>query len=94
MKKGIAVLLLFFLVLLVAACGPGKSGEKEGGEALKLGLIPVEDNFPFFVAEQEGLFTKAGLEVELVPFNSARDRDLALQSRSIDGEVADIVATA
>jgi NitT/TauT family transport system substrate-binding protein len=93
MKKVVAILLLLSLALVAAGCGGGGGGGQEE-EPLKLGLIPVEDNFPFFVAEQEGLFVKAGLKVELVSFNSARDRDLALQSQSIDGEVADIVATA
>ncbi|BCV20045.1 ABC transporter substrate-binding protein [Moorella sp. Hama-1] len=93
-KGLVLLLLLIFLVPAVAGCSnPAGSGSSKA-EDLKLGLIPVEDNFPFFVAEKEGLFTKAGLKVELVPFNSARDRDLALQSGSIDGEVADIVATA
>lgn len=93
--KGLALLLLLiFLIPVVAGCSspPGRGSDQE--ISLKLGLIPVEDNFPFFVAEKEGLFAKAGLKVEMVPFNSARDRDLALQSGSIDGEVADIVATA
>ncbi|WP_258360291.1 ABC transporter substrate-binding protein [Moorella sulfitireducens] len=86
---------LFILLLVFVVSGCSKpAGKAGGGESLKLGLIPVEDNFPFFVAEAEGLFSRAGLEVELVPFNSARDRDLALQAKSIDGEVADIVATA
>lgn len=61
---------------------------------LRLGVIPVEDNFPFFVAEAEGLFAENSLAVELLSFNSARDRDTALQAGEIDGEVADIVAAA
>lgn len=92
-KRLIFFLLTLLMVLMAAGCrAPG--GKARGKESLKLGLIPVEDNFPFFVAEQEGLFARAGLKVELVPFNSARERDLALQAKSIDGEVADIVATA
>ncbi|MDN5344763.1 MAG: NitT/TauT family transport system substrate-binding protein [Clostridia bacterium] len=93
MKKAVAIWLLLSLALLATGCRSGE-GRGQNGETLKLGLIPVEDNFPFFVAAQEGLFAKAGLKVELVPFNSARDRDLALQAKNIDGEVADIVATA
>lgn len=93
MKKTVLFLLVLSLALFLAACkAPGSKDKQE--RSLKLGLIPVEDNFPFFVAEQEGLFAKAGLKVELVTFNSAKDRDLALQARSIDGEVADIIATA
>ncbi|MGB9920413.1 MAG: ABC transporter substrate-binding protein [Moorellales bacterium] len=61
---------------------------------LRLGVLPIEDNFPFFVAEEESLFQKFGLAVQLVPFNSARDRDMALQAGQIDGETADPIATA
>lgn len=93
-KTWALVMLLLFLAPVVASCGSLASDGSSQEKSLKLGLIPVEDNFPFFVAEKEGLFAKAGLRVELIPFNSAQDRDLALQSRSIDGEVADIVAAA
>lgn len=93
-KKAFIPLLLVMLALATVGCSSSTPGNGPQEKSLKLGLIPVEDNFPFFVAEKESLFTKAGLKVELVPFNSARDRDLALQSGSIDGEVADIVATA
>ncbi|MGI6285281.1 MetQ/NlpA family ABC transporter substrate-binding protein [Neomoorella humiferrea] len=92
-KRLSLALLLLIVVMAAAGCRTtAKEGRTE--ETLKLGLIPVEDNFPFFVAEEEGLFNKAGLKVELIPFNSARDRDLALQAGNIDGEVADIVAAA
>lgn len=79
------------LLLPVAGCGTGKPDTLQ---YLKLGVLPVEDNFPLFVAEQKKMFTEAGLNVELVPFNSARDRDIALVSGQIDGEVADIIAAA
>ncbi|MDN5347724.1 MAG: NitT/TauT family transport system substrate-binding protein [Clostridia bacterium] len=79
--------LIFALALILLGCNTKNNSE------IKIGVIPVEDNFPFFVADAEGMFHKAGLKVELVPFNSARDRDLALQAGNIDGAVADIVAS-
>ncbi len=83
------ILALVILAVIAVPMGCGRSAKED---TIKLGVIPVEDNFPFFIAEQENLFSKAGLNVELVVFNSARDRDIALQSKNIDGEVADIVA--
>lgn len=93
MRKSIypaLIVALLGLMVLLAACT--SQGENEA--ALKLGVIPVEDNFPFFVAEAEGMFTEAGLQVELFSFNSARDRDTALQAGEIDGAASDIVAAA
>ncbi|MCR4418810.1 MAG: MetQ/NlpA family ABC transporter substrate-binding protein [Clostridia bacterium] len=89
-KSGAAWVLVLVLALMLAA-GCSRKAESD---PLRVGVIPVEDNFPFFVAEQEGMFEKLGLRVELVPFNSARDRDLALQAGKIDGETADPVAVA
>lgn len=85
--------LLFVIVILAIIVVPLGCSRSAKDDAIKLGLIPVEDNFPFFIAEKENLFSRAGLNVELVVFNSARDRDIALQSKNIDGEVADIIAT-
>jgi NitT/TauT family transport system substrate-binding protein len=61
---------------------------------IKLGLLRVEDNLPFFAAEQDKLYEKYGLQVELVTFNSARERDIALEAGEIDGGLADLLATA
>jgi len=61
-------------------------------QALKIGVLPIEDNLPLFVAEADKSFQKAGLNVELIPFPSAAERDAALQAGKIDGEAADIVA--
>lgn len=86
----LAVLVLcLLLVLWLPACG-----SKKEATPLRLGLLPIEDNFPFFVAAEENLFARYGLNVELVPFNSARDRDMALAAGRIDGETADPIAVA
>lgn len=49
---------------------------------------------PFYVAEQDGLYAQEGVQIELVNFASALERDTALQAGQIDGEVADLVAVA
>lgn len=61
---------------------------------IKIGVLPIEDNLPFYVAEADQLFENAGLEVTLVPFASAQERDVAFQAGQIDAEVADLVAVA
>ena len=60
---------------------------------IRVGLLPIIDSVPFYLAEEEGLFEAAGLNVELITFNSALERNVALQSGAIDGQLADLIAT-
>jgi NitT/TauT family transport system substrate-binding protein len=56
--------------------------------------MPDADSLPFMVAREEGLFDKAGLDIELITFTSAQERDAALQAGGIDGTISDILAAA
>lgn len=90
------------LAVLVTGCAPNNSSQATSSsqtpaaqvKPVKMGILPIEDNFPFYVAEKDGLFAKEGVQVELVSFASAQERDAALQAGQIDGEVADMVAVA
>jgi len=95
MKKILSSLLIVSSVLFFLA-GCSRSGKAPGSNQgiIKLGLLRVEDNLPFFVAEQDKLFEQRGLRVELIIFNSARERDIALEAGEIDGGVADLLAVA
>ncbi|WP_366921779.1 MetQ/NlpA family ABC transporter substrate-binding protein [Metallumcola ferriviriculae] len=84
-------LLLIVSLILTTGCGSGGANEEQ---PLRIGVLPIEDSLPLFVAEAENIFVENGVDVELVSFNSARDRDMALQAGEIDGEVADILAAA
>lgn len=61
---------------------------------IRIGLLRIEDSMPFFTAEHEDLFTLNNVQVELVPFSNARERDLALEAGEIHGELADLLAAA
>jgi NitT/TauT family transport system substrate-binding protein len=74
-------------MLLLALAGPARA------QALRLGVLPVLDTLPLHVAVQEGCFAAQGLDVELVPFASAMERDTAMQSGQLDGYFGDLVAT-
>ncbi len=95
MKK---ILVLTAVLLLIVSSLTGCKAQEEKGSAsldsqpLKIGVLFIEDNLPLFVAEAEGQFKQAGLNVELVPFPSAAERDAAMQAGQIDGEAADIIA--
>lgn len=60
---------------------------------IRLGILPVPDTLPLQVAAREKLFDRHGLEVELVPFASALERDTAMQTGNLDGYFGDMVAT-
>lgn len=87
------------LAIVVSGCAATKAPDnnqptKSVGKTVKIGVLPIEDNLPFYVAEKDGLYAKEGVQVELVSFASALERDTALQAGQIDGEVADMVAVA
>lgn len=60
---------------------------------IRFGILPVIDTLPLQVAEKEGLFARHGLDVTLVRFMSALERDTAMQTGQIDGYFGDLIAT-
>jgi NitT/TauT family transport system substrate-binding protein len=63
-------------------------------EPISIGVLPDADSLPLLVAEAEGLFADEGVEVKLIRFKTAVERDAALQAEAIDGAVSDLVAVA
>jgi len=95
LKKIIAVIVVLVLSLGFSGCTIGGGSVKDTpqkAQPLNIGVMFVEDNLPLFLAEAEDRFKKEGLDVKLIPFPSAAERDAALQAGQIDGEAADIVA--
>lgn len=92
------LVLTLTLALFITGCGKAAKETQENNtpeiKPVKLGVLPIEDNLPLYLAEAENMFAKEGLKVELVPFDSARERDTAMQAGQIDGEIADLVAVA
>ncbi|MGL1890052.1 MAG: MetQ/NlpA family ABC transporter substrate-binding protein [Spirochaetaceae bacterium] len=86
MKKNNIVLLLT-LVFVLTSCN-----NNADNKTLKVGLMPAVDIAPFFYAHEQGLFTKAGIEVEFTIFTNAQNRQTALQTNSIDAAMTDMVA--
>ncbi len=83
-------------VLLVAAFAGLASGCTPGAQqaTLKVGLLPILETLPVWVAQEEGYFQAENLTVEPVVFGSAIERDAALQAKQIDGELNDLVSAA
>lgn len=60
---------------------------------LRIGVLPITDVVPFYIAEQQGYFKQQGLNVELVPVSSAAERDQLMATQQIDGQLNDLVST-
>lgn len=85
---------LFVLLMLNLATAGCSAKATATGTPLKIGVLPIEDNLPLYIAESENLFKKAYLNVALVSFDSAAQQDRALSAGQIDGAAGDIVAAA
>ncbi|ROR01540.1 ABC transporter substrate-binding protein [Desulfosoma caldarium] len=81
------------LLLSVLACGMVVPSGNAAEKPLRLGILPVLDTLPLQVAATEGYFSKHGLTVELVTFDSALERDAAMQAGQLEGYFGDMVNT-
>ena len=59
---------------------------------LKIAVLPIIDTLPMYVAEEEGLFTKHGVTVELIPVASAPERDQLLAAGQANGTINETLA--
>jgi len=83
-------LLVGMLVLLLSGC----TGAVPETVPLRIGVLPILDALPLYVAESEGFFAEAGVQVTLIPVASAAERDQLLQAGQLDGVINDLVAVA
>jgi len=82
-------LLIIIVVLILTGCGSEKKSAEENN-SLKFGTIPALQALPLIVADVRGFFADEGLAVELVAFNSASEKDIAITAGSIDGYFGDL----
>lgn len=101
--------LVFLLVLLAACAPATPTAAPVPGSAspaaqattvapsqpgsLRIGVLPITDVVPFYIALEQGYFKQQGLNVELVPTASAAERDQMMITQQIDGELNDLVST-
>jgi len=82
-------------VLAVVVASPGYGGESASKASapppvIHFGTLPVIQALPLFVAAEKGFFKEEGLNVELIGFNSALEKDVALTSGQIAGYFGDL----
>ena len=73
-------MLRLLLPALALATGLGNAA----AEALKVGYLPVTGHAKFFVAKEQGLFAKEGLEVDLIEFQNSADGLNAIVAGKLD----------
>ncbi len=83
---------LMALSIVFTVCGCNEEKSSGAGEHLKIGLTPAVDAIPYIIGRNRDIFKKHGLNVDLVVFKSASERDAAFQSSDIDGVLCDMVA--
>ncbi|MGE5464785.1 MAG: ABC transporter substrate-binding protein [Syntrophothermus sp.] len=98
MNRKFAIALLGFLLLLTA-CAPQSASSTAAAvttpsavKTLKVAVLPIIDTLPMYVAQQEGLFAKHGVNVEFVPVASAPERDQLLAAGGADGTINETLA--
>ncbi|HNX23029.1 MAG TPA: MetQ/NlpA family ABC transporter substrate-binding protein [Spirochaetota bacterium] len=84
MKNKLFLLLLSFVLVSVLSC-------KAESKKIRIGILPVIDTLPLVIADSEGFFRKEGLDIELVVFNSALERDAAFTAGTLDGAFGDLI---
>ena len=60
-------------------------------DTLRLGALPAADSLLLYAAKEDGIFASHGLEVDIVPFQSALELGAAMRSGSLDGHFGDII---
>ncbi len=100
----LALLLAVTAGSMLSGCEPGETELDEAEDTaedrdvepapITFGTLPTEDALPLWVAESEGLFEEAGLEVEIQVFQAAQERDAAMTAGAVDCYMGDIIAAA
>lgn len=98
MKKIITIICISLMIIALGGCASNKkedtAAKSESLQPLTIGLMPDVDSIPFIIAQEKGYFKEEGITVSLTSFKSAMDRDSALQSGNLDGEISDMLAEA
>jgi len=92
MKRIAAPAMLAITALLFTACAhtPAPAGNS-ASVPLRIGTLQTDDLLPAWVAEQQGFFADAGLNVTIQTFLSAQEQTAAVTAGQIDAIMTDMV---
>lgn len=89
-QKTALILIVLNLTLTLTGCGNAPKGNQAESSTLRIAVLPILDTLPMYVAEQNGYFEAEGLQVELAPVKSPRERDALIQAGEADGMLTDL----
>ncbi|WP_035270226.1 ABC transporter substrate-binding protein [Desulfitibacter alkalitolerans] len=90
-KRIIIIIAILLMSALIAGCGNSQTSEPKAENIIRIGIFPIGDMLPLVVGIEEGYFAEKDLKVELVPFQSAVEKESAFQSGNLDGIITDII---
>ena len=94
MKNGsVLPTILVCAALVMSACAPTAPASTPAPVTLKVVVLPILEALPMYVAQQQGYFTKHGVNVELVVASSGPERDQIIASGQADGMVNEVLST-
>ncbi len=106
MKKYLLYIALGAMVLAVLSdCGKSfeekrridersrRTDRRQDSLALKIATVPTMDGLPLFVAVDDSMFAKAGVDVRLRRRNAQIDCDTLIRGRHVEGIVSDLMRT-
>jgi NitT/TauT family transport system substrate-binding protein len=85
------VLPLLFLIGCSTGADPSTQGAAEPVK-IRVATLPILDALPMYVADQQGLFEKNGVDVEFIPAGSAPKRDELINANQADAMINEIVS--
>ena len=85
-------ILLFFLYSCQRKKGESVFLPSTELQPLTLGMLPTLDGLPFHIAKAQGIYDSLGLDLTILSFKSAYDRDAAFRSKSLDGMITDYLS--
>lgn len=94
MKKTIAIFALLIGILLLSACSKAEDNGTLSKQELNVGILPAESAIPIILAQENGFFEEAGLNVSIKSFSSPNDRNVAVQAGEIDAVIGDVMTAA
>lgn len=86
MKRLVLLTLSLVMVLSISMTAIAQ----DDAPILRIGVLPVLNTLPLYVAEAEGFYEEQGVNVELIPFASAPDQQIAVQVGDVDGLNTDL----
>ena len=74
------------LLFIILSCS-----QAHCADVLRIGALPAADSLILYAAVEDGAFSSRGLDVRVVPFQSALELGAAMRAGALDGHFGDII---